>query len=55
MKANKDGKILCNDSDVTSVPNIFSVGDCVEGRLELTPTAIKAGRMLARRLFNNQK
>lgn len=50
---NKDGKIICDDSDVTSIPNIFSVGDCVEGRLELTPTAIKAGRMLARRLFNN--
>lgn len=50
-----DGKIICDDSDVTSTPNIFSVGDCVEGRPELTPPAIKAGRMLAGRLFADKK
>ncbi|KAL4439328.1 hypothetical protein ABPG74_016991 [Tetrahymena malaccensis] len=55
VQLTKDGKIVCDDSDTTAIPNVFSVGDCVEGRLELTPTAIKAGRMLARRLFNNQK
>lgn len=53
VKTNKDGKVICDDKDMTSVSNIFSVGDCVLGRPELTPTAIKAGRMLARRLFNN--
>lgn len=34
---------------------IFAIGDCVDKRPELTPTAIKAGRLLSRRLFNNEK
>lgn len=33
--------------------NIYAVGDCVEGRLELTPTAIMCGRKLIRRLYGN--
>ncbi len=44
---------MCKEDDSTSVQNIFAIGDCVDTRLELTPTAIMAGRLLARRLFNN--
>jgi thioredoxin reductase (NADPH) len=33
------------------VPNIFAIGDVVSGKPELTPVAIAAGRLLARRLF----
>lgn len=40
--------------DRTNVENIFAIGDAVEGRMELTPLAIKAGRFLARRLYNNE-
>lgn len=40
---NKNGKIVCSADDKTSIPNIFAIGDCVEGRPELTPTAIKCG------------
>lgn len=47
----KNGKIIAGDDDATAVPNIFAIGDCVNGRLELTPTAIMAGKMLASRLF----
>ena len=47
------GKILAQNDDRTTVHNIFAIGDVVEGRLELTPSAIKAGRLLAQRLFNN--
>jgi thioredoxin reductase (NADPH) len=35
----------------TNVPHVYAVGDVLAGKLELTPVAIKAGEMLARRLF----
>ena len=35
----------------TSTPNIYVIGDVMEGCPELTPVAIHAGKMLARRLF----
>ncbi|XP_074493387.1 thioredoxin reductase 2, tandem duplicate 2 [Sebastes fasciatus] len=44
------GKIVVADDESTSVPNIYAFGDIGEGRPELTPTAIKAGKLLARRL-----
>lgn len=49
------GKIAADPLDRTNVESIFAIGDVVEGRMELTPLAIKAGRYLARRLFNNEK
>jgi len=45
-------KIIVKDDDSTNVENIFAIGDVAKGRPELTPTAIMAGRLLARRLFN---
>ncbi|XP_048343941.1 thioredoxin reductase 3 [Sphaerodactylus townsendi] len=47
----KNGKIPVNDAEQTSVPYVYAVGDILEGKLELTPVAIQAGRLLARRLF----
>uniref|UniRef100_A0A8C9VZ39 Thioredoxin reductase 2 n=1 Tax=Scleropages formosus TaxID=113540 RepID=A0A8C9VZ39_SCLFO len=48
---NKDtGKIIVTEDEATSVEHIYAIGDIGEGRPELTPTAIKAGRLLARRL-----
>uniref|UniRef100_A0A671YK38 Thioredoxin reductase 2 n=1 Tax=Sparus aurata TaxID=8175 RepID=A0A671YK38_SPAAU len=44
------GKIVVGADESTSVPNIYAFGDIGEGRPELTPTAIKAGKLLARRL-----
>ena len=51
IKIEKNGKIIAGDDDKTSVPNIFAIGDVCAGRLELTPTAIMAGRLLSARLF----
>lgn len=51
---NKAGKIVCSADDRTSVKNIWALGDCVEGRPELTPTAIKCGQLLADRLFGGK-
>ncbi|XP_035960109.2 thioredoxin reductase 2, mitochondrial isoform X3 [Halichoerus grypus] len=43
-------KILVDAQETTSVPHIYAIGDVAEGRPELTPTAIMAGKLLARRL-----
>lgn len=48
------GYIEADDWQNTTVPNIYALGD-VTGRVELTPVAVAAGRMLAERLFNGQQ
>ena len=45
------GKIVVDAEERTSAANVWAVGDVAEGRPELTPVAIKAGEMLARRLY----
>uniref|UniRef100_A0A8C5HC75 thioredoxin-disulfide reductase (NADPH) n=1 Tax=Gouania willdenowi TaxID=441366 RepID=A0A8C5HC75_GOUWI len=51
VKLNSEtGKIIVAADESTSVPNIYAFGDIGEGRPELTPTAVKAGKLLARRL-----
>ncbi|XP_077283515.1 thioredoxin reductase 1 isoform X2 [Arctopsyche grandis] len=42
-------------NEQTNVSNIYAVGDVLQGRPELTPVAIHAGRLLARRMFGNSK
>lgn len=46
------GKIL-SVNEQTSIPNIYGIGDVLYGKQELTPVAIQAGRLLARRLYGN--
>ncbi|XP_063821465.1 thioredoxin reductase 1, mitochondrial-like isoform X1 [Ostrinia nubilalis] len=46
----ENGKIVA-PTEQTNVPHIFAVGDVLEARPELTPVAIHAGRLLARRIF----
>ncbi|XP_008069852.1 thioredoxin reductase 3 isoform X2 [Carlito syrichta] len=47
----KNGKIPVNDTEQTNVPYVYAIGDVLEGKPELTPVAIQAGKLLARRLF----
>ncbi|XP_067634559.1 thioredoxin reductase 1, mitochondrial isoform X2 [Eurosta solidaginis] len=47
----KNDKIVANDAEQTNIPHIYAVGDILFGKLELTPVAIHAGRLLARRLY----
>merc|ERR1740120_560544 len=47
----KNGKLTVSDADQTSVPHIYAVGDVCDGKPELTPVAIQAGRTLTKRLF----
>jgi thioredoxin reductase (NADPH) len=35
-----NGKILVNEAEQSTIKNIYSIGDCAEGRPELTPPAI---------------
>ncbi|XP_064473456.1 thioredoxin reductase 1, cytoplasmic-like isoform X2 [Ornithodoros turicata] len=53
MKVNpKNGKIpVVNEQ--TNIPHIYAVGDILDGFPELTPVAIQAGMLLARRLYDN--
>ncbi|XP_038005289.1 thioredoxin reductase 3 [Motacilla alba alba] len=47
----KNGKVPVNDEEQTNVPYVYAIGDILDGKLELTPVAIQAGRLLARRLY----
>jgi len=47
LVAEKNGKFIVNDEEQTNVPNIYAIGDVLHGHLELTPTAIYAGMLLA--------
>ncbi|XP_076854024.1 thioredoxin reductase 2, tandem duplicate 2 [Brachyhypopomus gauderio] len=44
------GKIVVATDERTTVSNVYAIGDVAEGRPELTPTAVQAGKLLARRL-----
>lgn len=47
----RNGKIPVNDEEQTNIPHIYAIGDILEGKWELTPVAIQAGKLLARRMF----
>lgn len=42
------GKLICKEEQ-TNIPHVYAVGDVIHGTPELTPVAIQAGRLLARR------
>ncbi|WP_428771958.1 glutathione-disulfide reductase [Vibrio sp.] len=48
------GYIKVDAYQQTNVDGIYCVGDIMEGGIELTPVAVKAGRQLSERLFNNK-
>ncbi|KAJ3602818.1 hypothetical protein NHX12_030566 [Muraenolepis orangiensis] len=47
----KNGKVPVSDEEQTNVPHVYAIGDILEGKWELTPVAIQAGKLLARRLY----
>lgn len=51
LKAEKNGKFKTDKYQRTNVENIYAIGDVIHGKLELTPTAIQTGKLLAKRLF----
>lgn len=53
VKLTEKGTIYSDEFENTSVPGIYALGD-VTGKFDLTPVAVKAGRQLSERLFNNK-
>ena len=53
VKLTEKGTIYSDEFENTSVPGSYALGD-VTGKLDLTPVAVKAGRQLSERLFNNK-
>ncbi|XP_069134970.1 thioredoxin reductase 2, mitochondrial-like isoform X2 [Argopecten irradians] len=52
------GKVIGDydgDHERSSVSHIYAIGDVLHGRPELTPVAIKAGKLLAHRLFGGSQ
>ncbi len=52
VKLNARRYIKVDEYQNTTAKNIYAVGDIIENGVELTPVAVKAGRLLAERLFN---
>lgn len=50
VKLGKKREILTDKFDMTTVKNIYALGDVVD-KINLTPVAIRAGRILGIRLF----
>lgn len=53
VKLDNRGYIEVDKFQNTTAKNIYAVGDNI-GKVDLTPVAVKAGRLLSERLFNNK-
>ncbi len=53
VELNEYGYIKVDEYSNTSVDGVYAVGDNI-GKIELTPVAVKAGRLLSERLFNGK-
>ncbi|XP_032685315.1 thioredoxin reductase 2, mitochondrial isoform X1 [Odontomachus brunneus] len=53
LKLHSENNKIDAINEQTNVPNIYAVGDILHKKPELTPVAIHAGKLLARRLFGN--
>ena len=51
----RNGFITVDDGEKTNVSNIYAIGDILEGKPELTPVAIQAGRLLASRMYGGSR
>ena len=47
------GYVITDEQQNTTAKGIYCVGDIMAGGVELTPVAVKAGRLLSERLFGN--
>lgn len=47
LTMNRNGKVITDEKEQSNVPHIYAIGDILDGKLELTPVAIQAGRLLA--------
>ncbi|ABZ74766.1 glutathione-disulfide reductase [Shewanella halifaxensis HAW-EB4] len=52
VKLDEKGYVITDEQQNTTDTGIYCVGDIMAGGVELTPVAVKAGRLLSERLFN---
>ncbi len=52
IKADERGFIAVDEYQNTNVAGIYALGDVMQNGIELTPVAVKCGRLLSERLFN---
>lgn len=55
LKYDEETGKIPTDNERTNIENIYAVGDVILDKPELTPVAMKAGNMLARRMFGKYK
>ncbi|MFC4700799.1 glutathione-disulfide reductase [Glaciecola siphonariae] len=53
VKVDQRGYVIVDEYQNSSAKNVYAVGDNI-GNVELTPVAVKAGRLLSERLFNGK-
>ena len=53
VKLDSNGGVTVDDFQNTSIPGIYAIGDATNN-IQLTPVAVKAGRIVAERIFNNR-
>lgn len=53
IRVTKEGHAIVDDMGLTSIPNIYAIGDIL-GKADLTPVAINAGRRLSDWLFGGK-
>lgn len=53
VETDEKGYIKVDKYQNSTAQGVYAVGDCI-GKVELTPVAVKAGRLLSERLFNHQ-
>ena len=51
--AESSKKIIADERERSNVENVYAIGDVLEGKPELTPVAIQAGKLLARRIVGS--
>ncbi|XP_077996537.1 thioredoxin reductase 2, mitochondrial-like [Glandiceps talaboti] len=54
VQLNDNGYVI-GENEQSTVPHIYAIGDVLEGGKELTPVAIRAGKLLAQRLFGKSE
>ncbi|CAB3369746.1 Hypothetical predicted protein [Cloeon dipterum] len=50
-----NGKIIADEGEKSTSGHIHAIGDVLDGKLELTPVAIQAGKLLVRRLYTTSE
>ncbi|WP_181388413.1 glutathione-disulfide reductase [Vibrio albus] len=53
VETDERGYVKVDEYQQTTAEGVYCVGDIMQGGIELTPVAVKAGRLLSERLFNN--